>query len=96
MASGFPTMSLRPTITTRAGDLHAVPLEQQLHSLGRTGQEPRSALHQPPNIFRMERVDVLHRADGTDDARQRDLFGQGQLNKNAVDLAVLVQFGDER
>ena len=78
-----------------AGDFDAAAHQQLLHALRRAGQEPRPALHQPADVLRMKRVDVLRRAHGQQHAVRIDLRRQRQLHQDAVDRLVLVQLGDQ-
>ena len=69
-------------------------VQQLLHTLRGARQKPRPPLHQPPNVLRMKRIDVLHRTNRQQHSILINLRRQWQLHQNAVDLAVLIQFRD--
>ena len=52
----------------RAGDGHAILLEQLDHAGRRAGDQPLAVLHETPDVLRREAIDVLGRVDGLEDA----------------------------
>ena len=74
IASGLPTMSLRPTMTTCWPAISMLlRIRSLLHAVGRAGQEPRAALDEPADVLGMKGVDVFGGADRVDDAAGVDL-----------------------
>ena len=47
------------------------------------------------HVYRMEAVDILSGIDGQGDLVLVDVLGRGGLDKNAVDLRVDIEFGDQ-
>ena len=77
--------------------------ERRMHGLGQQHAAERRARHQrrqaagePPDIERMEAVDVLGRIDGGDDLLRVDLLRQRQLHQDAVHCASALSSRDQR
>ena len=58
--------------------------QQLLNTVGRARQEPRTALDQQADIFGVKGVDVFERIDRVEDFFLVDLFGERELDEDAV------------
>ena len=96
MATGLPTMSLRPTTTARlSGDRDAVPLQQLDDAGRRAGARPGQARHQIADVAGMEAIHVLGGRDRQQNALGIDLRRQGKLHQDAIDIVAGIQALDD-
>ena len=87
----------------RAADDHCVlaaqvtagVFEQPHAAAGRAGRQRIAPLAQAADVFAVKTVDVLARRDGLQDTGFFDVCRQRQLQEDAVDAVVCVQFGDQ-
>ncbi len=96
MATGLPTISLRPTtdrVLTTNGEI--APFEDLDHSGRRAGRQSRAASLQAPRIHRMKAVYVLRGENGIEQGLRVDLLWERQLNENAVDVIAIVEARNE-
>ena len=77
----------------------ALPLEQFDAPERRAGHQGGAALHQQPDVVRMEAVDILRRIDGVEDALLGVLAharGQRRLDQDGVDGLIRIEPAHER
>ena len=92
IATGFPTMLLRPTTTACFPfSVHLLVVEHGEDAVRRAREERGPAREEAPGVHGMEAVDVLGRIDRLDHLRFVDLLRKGQLDEDPVDGIVGVE-----
>ena len=96
MATGLPTMSLRPITTARAPCI-VTSLRRRISIMpaGVQGTRPRRPAHQIADAHRMEAIDVFRRADGFEHRFRINLRRQRKLHQDAVNFVAGVQVVDQ-
>ena len=78
-----------------AGQITAGVFEQLHAAAGGAGRQHVAALTQPADVFAVKPVDILAWRDGLQRKGFCDVVGQRQLQEDAVDAGITVQFGDQ-
>jgi hypothetical protein len=95
IAIGLPTMFERP-MTTASLPLRSMPASAKnfITPYGVHGMKRGLPCIRAPKFSAWKAVDVLFRRDGLEYRVAVKVFRQGQLNEDAVDLGVGIEFGD--
>ena len=69
-------------------------MQQNNDAMWSAGKKPRPSLEQPSYVVGMKAVDIFERVDRVEHTGGIDMRGEGQLNKDAVDRVVFIEFSN--